>query len=408
LNDYQKIWRDVCDIPCCALVTTGRTGSDFFQSTMDGHPEVFVFNGALFFHTFWQAAISVNHAENPDLSDILDEFIGNHIKAFRSRYEPLERKDKLGDGRNKSIDINTADFKAHVEGLLQGQPVTSKNVMIAIYVAYDLCLGKDISNKKLLFHHVHHVRKIGPYMADFPENKIICMTRDPRALYVSGVENWRRISALADTPSYPQYILWRAVDEALPLQEFNDGRLRILKLEDLEGGEILETICQWLGINYDPCLRDSTWAGLRWWGDELSQNQIPENERGFSKTMATNNWSRRMSYLDNYILNYLLIDILDWYGYPGKRQTGLVHALVAALVILLPMKYERRYLSPGYQIGNLVDGNIRKFLAAFYHPLRRMRWFYQLYYRKNYGKFTTFPYFSVAGAGGSGNSTGKI
>ena len=43
--DYAQLWRQVEGLPWCALVTTGRTGTDFFQSLLDSHPEIFVFNG---------------------------------------------------------------------------------------------------------------------------------------------------------------------------------------------------------------------------------------------------------------------------------------------------------------------------------------------------------------------------
>ena len=45
--DYEKVWKHVENLPWCALVATGRVGSDFFQSLLDGHSEIFVFNGHL-------------------------------------------------------------------------------------------------------------------------------------------------------------------------------------------------------------------------------------------------------------------------------------------------------------------------------------------------------------------------
>ena len=140
LINYQEIWGISRNLPWCVLVTTGRTGTDLFQSLLDGHPEIFVFNGSLYFHTFWNEAVSVRDAAQPNLVDFLDEFIGAHLVAFKSRYEPSERKDKLGEERDKSIDISVDKFKAHVIGLLEGEAVTSRNVLTAIYVAYDLCL----------------------------------------------------------------------------------------------------------------------------------------------------------------------------------------------------------------------------------------------------------------------------
>lgn len=389
--DYDKIWRQVKDLPWCVLVTTGRTGTDFFQSLLDGHPEIFICNGRIYFHDFWQSAWSTQSAGEPNLDDVLEEFVGAHIQILKSRYEPSERKDQLGEQRNQSIDIDTAEFKAHVTSLLDGHSITSRNVMIAVYVAYDLCLKRDTDAKKLFFHHVHHVRKVDGFMQDFPDSKIICMTRDPRALYVSGVENWRRYQAATDNPSYPRYILWRAVDESLPLDTYNDGRLGLLKLEDLAEEKALHAVCDWLGVSFDQCMKESTWAGLRWWGDKVSQNQIPGDERGFSKTMSDNKWQHKLGRLDQAVLNYLLVDILEAYGYPCQRRDGILMAALMAIAIVLPTGYERRYLSPSYLLRTLAEKNPRKFIVAFYHPLRRAIWFYKLFHRRNFGKFKTFP-----------------
>lgn len=390
--NYEKIWKHAEILPWCVLVTTGRTGTDFFQSLMDSHPEVFVFNGAFYFHTFWQGSPCVVPGKEPDLNNLLDYFTGTHIEVFKSRYDPSERKDQLGESRDQSIDINLAEFKRHVKGLLDGKSITPKNVIIAIYVAYELCLKRDVSRKKLFLHHVHHVRKVDDFMVDFPGSKIICMTRDPRALYVSGVENWRRYNPQTDNPAYPLHILWRAVDEIRTLHIYNNGLLRTLKLEDLAEGKTLHSVCHWLGVSFDPCLKESTWGGMRWWGDKLSKNEIPEDEHGFSKTISTNNWEERIDALDKARLNYLLTDILDWYGYPHQRQDGFFMAALMFFSVLLPTGYERRYLSPGYLFKALFAGNLRKLIAAFYHPLRRMIWFYKLLYRRWFGNFFTVPY----------------
>jgi hypothetical protein len=385
--NYESIWKQVKGLPWCVLVTTGRTGTDFFQSLLDSHPEIFVFNGHLYFHSFWQSAT----CRDDGLPALIDEFTTTYIKAFKSRLDTTERKDRLGEGQDQSIDIDLEQFATHMTGLLQDKPVTSKNFLTAVYIAYGLCLGWEVKGKKLFFHHLHHVRKVDDFMADFPDAKIVCMTRDPRALYVSGVENWRRHNPATDSPSYPLYVLWRAVDEITALKKYNDGRLQVLKLEDLAEEKTLEAFCDWVGIGFDPCLRESSWAGMRWWGDEISENQVPENERGFSKTMITNKWEQRLGVLDKAVLNYLLADLLGWYGYPHERRDGLFTACAMALAVLVPTGYERRFLGPRYLARVLAEAKLHKFVASFYHPLRRMMRFYRWFWRRNAGIFFTAP-----------------
>ena len=95
--DYADVWRKVENLPWCALVASGRTGSDAFQSQLDSHPEIFVFNGVLFFHEFWNNACTVQNIDEPCIEDIADEFIGQHIRLLKSRYDLQEKKYALGE-----------------------------------------------------------------------------------------------------------------------------------------------------------------------------------------------------------------------------------------------------------------------------------------------------------------------
>ena len=119
--DYGKIWEHVAELPWCLEVTVGRTGSDFFQSLMDSHSEVFMFNGKVYFHVFWRTAKSVSTTDDLVLSDIVDEFIGAHIELLKSRYEPFERKHQLGANQDSFLNIDTAEYKAHILALLDGR-----------------------------------------------------------------------------------------------------------------------------------------------------------------------------------------------------------------------------------------------------------------------------------------------
>ena len=48
------ILKHLSSLNSCTLVTTGRTGSDFFQSLLDSHPEVLTFNGNIIdYYDFW-------------------------------------------------------------------------------------------------------------------------------------------------------------------------------------------------------------------------------------------------------------------------------------------------------------------------------------------------------------------
>ena len=108
------------EIPSCALVATGRTGTDFLQSLLDSHPEVLTFNGPLFFYNFWDNSVCIK-AKNFNTNDLLQEFIGKHIELLKSRYDLMERKNQLGETFDQSIDIDLIQFEKTASQILKNR-----------------------------------------------------------------------------------------------------------------------------------------------------------------------------------------------------------------------------------------------------------------------------------------------
>ena len=121
---------------------------------MDSHEQILTFNGQFQFHLFWRTSICVKSGDFL-LSDFIDEFIGKHIEKFKSKYDLIEGKDRLGINLDQSININTSNFKDEFLSLMKNKSVNSKNCLLCIYGAYAKVLNQDIMLKKLLLHHLH-------------------------------------------------------------------------------------------------------------------------------------------------------------------------------------------------------------------------------------------------------------
>ena len=394
MPDYKKILNHVKDLPWVALCTTGRVGTSLFQSLIDSHPEVFVFNGELFIYDFWERSIVVAHGAEIDVDDLAYEFIGSHIEKFHSDYDFAERKSEMGENRNQSINIDLDIFRQHLTGLLKGQPVTSRTMIQAVFVAYSLVIGEDVFAKKLFLHNVHRPSQFPPFLADIPDTRVIAMTRDPRAAYVSGVDHWRKFAEIADNPSFALQVFRRAVEDAQLLKSF-DIDFHCLRLEDLGTELILKNVCDWLNISFSPTLNHSTWAGLRWWGDRLTQNLAKEEETGFSPSVIQNKWEERLSDIDKMVIDYLLEDRLRWYGYACSAEGGLLSALRVFIAILIPTTYEREYFAPRYQLLCLKRGRIKDIIRIYYHYTLRVFYFYTLFFKKHFGRSFDLPFFHL-------------
>ncbi len=370
-HDYKALMERLEGLPACTLLTTGRTGSDLLQSLLDSHPEVLTFNGRLAFHDFWKKSVCVA-AGSFAPQDLVDEFIGTHIEAFKSRYDLQERKHQLGDQADQSIDIDLETFRSHALGLLEGSEVNSRTALLAISGAYALCLGQGLERKGLFFHHAHHFRELPGYLQDFPDSKIIAMTRDPRANFVSGIEHHRSNNDWRDTDTGRHLFSYidRILKDATPLERYGK-EYKVVRIEDLGREEILRALAKWLGILYDPCMTRSTWAGLGWRGDKLSK---VNTEPGFSKRMLENRWESRLSFTDKYVMNYIMNPRLKRYGYSHGRA-GLLGAIIVPLLILFPLSYESRFISPRYLRDRLRKGQIGIVVRNGQSYLRRIRVF---------------------------------
>ena len=374
-DGYKGLMDRLLALPSCALIPLGRTGSDLLQSMFDSHPEVLSFNGHLAFHSFWKSSFCVT-AGSYGTRDLLDEFIGKHIQRFKSRYDIWERKNQLGDELDQSIDIDLDRFRSEAISLLEGREVDPRTFLLTINAAYALCLGQDLEQKRLFFHHPHIFTELPSFLQDFPDSKIICMTRDPRANFVSGIEHHRNYNHLVDTDNgiHLLFQINRILNDAVVMEQF--GRdYRVIRIEDLGREDILQTLCRWLNISYDPCLTRSTWAGLSWHSDRLSK---VNREPGFSKAMLENQWEKRLSFTDKYVMNYVMNPRLKYYGYSHKK-IGLIGALVVPFLILLPLSHELRFLSPIY-IKNCIRKGQRLWIARNGLNYFRRVWLFLKYY----------------------------
>lgn len=390
MTDYAKILEHTAKLPWVVLVTTGRTGSDFFQSLMDSHPEAFVFNGKLQFHQYWKKCHCRRAATPPASEDVADEFIGTFIYKFKSKYRVVENKDKLGPHQDQSISIDTRIFREHLVGLLELRELTPRNILEAIYTAYALSLNQDVLLKKIFFHHQHHIFQLPEFLKDFPGSPVISMTRDPRALLVSGVEHWAKFDPATDHGGHYFTVLHRAFEDANEVRSLGVPYI-VLKLEDLGNENVLQRICDWMGISMDACMQSATWGGLRWWGDRLSVAQASQNEAGFSPAMVTNRWEKKLGRLDKYLIGYLLQERLQHYGYPVGAYRGAHHFWAALLTCWIPTVYERRFLSPAYARKSFTTGRMRDPIKGIYFYFRRVLYYYKLLFRKMRGSVACHP-----------------
>lgn len=393
---YDRWMRHLQSLPMVALVTTGRTGSDFLQSLLDSHPQVITFNGHFAVYSEFFSRAKTFSVMDGAVADAADEFIGQYLYKLVSRYDIQEAKDRLGENSDESFTLNTTHFKACIVGLMGPRPLASRDFLLAVYGAYSLCLGQQIEAARVVFHHPHLDYEFRLFLKDFPASRVVFSSRDPRANFYSHVEHFRRYYSSHDNEQHVYNCLKMALEDSMLAQELGLDYIAT-RLEDIPREDAMRTFASWLGIDFLESMLRSTWAGLDWHGDRISNKTFAAT--GWSAKRTENGWQAQLGSTEKYVFNYIMNDRLAWYHYP-VQPVGLMDAMLVALAILLPFKCERRFLSPLHIWSTLRSGTNVMRMQLLLSPLfyvRRVGICYRHYMRTLRGIKFTGNWVRVAG-----------
>jgi hypothetical protein len=332
--DYEKLFQHVSALPKMVIVTAPRAGSDFFQSLLDGHPQILQLPGQFQFHEFWANALCRER-----LDDLIEEFVWHrlHIPKFKSRFQKEERWNILGEDKCDSFEVSIPRFKEHLRAIMQGRALNSSTFFLSVHLAYGLAVGRqDMRKTKLLVCHLHEFYRLGPFQEDFPTFRVIYCTRDPRSTIVSTVENLMADHSRMNLHFFRYWLKWIFTEgeQVLPFT----SALKALPLEKLhtQCQEVLHEFCRDFDLDFDACLLESTWHGKRWWGDARSKKFL----RGLNANRNDQRWEEKLHFVDVFLVEFLLRDRMKAYGHHLSVVPRFWHGLAAAFLIPVPMKYE--------------------------------------------------------------------
>jgi hypothetical protein len=376
-SQYNEWMSHLSSLPVVALITTGRTGSDFLQSLLDSHPQVATFNGHFAIYTeFFENSVTISY-KKPRVCDVADEFIGKYIYKLVSRYDIQEAKDELGINSDQSFTIDTAEFKKHMIFLMKDYAINSRNILLSIYGAYSLCIGQDILKLRTIMHHPHLDFEFDKFHKDFPGTRIIFTSRDPRANFCSHVEHFKKYYSSHNNQRH----LYNCLKMALEDSEIADSyklEYTATRLEDLPRKDVMQKLAEWFNIKYSDSMLRSTWVGLDWHGDRISNKVF--SSTGWSKDRVSNGWEEKLGVTDKYILNYILNSRLKHYLYPVKN-VGIIDSFIVFFLIVFPLKYERNFAKYSYIKDRIVNGKGSQLIYTPIYYLKRVVLCYKYYFR---------------------------
>ena len=169
------------NIQIFALSAGNGSGSKLFQSLIDKSDGLAMLPGYQLqylcpFYEEWSKDKILNWTK------IIDKIFYQFPGIFDSRISSgNEKLDRLGEEEKKYIIIDKNKFKKFFLKFSENLVLNRRNLILIIHLAYMRCLEKDIQNTKVILFHIHVPWYIENFfLKDFPDGKIISMTREPK------------------------------------------------------------------------------------------------------------------------------------------------------------------------------------------------------------------------------------
>lgn len=260
------------------LVSGGRTGSDFFQSLLDGHSEILSLPGVFYFDEYLEQ-LKTNNISPAKL------FLKMYENFFDSRLNKLERHHMLGKNKNEFYIVNKEKFLKHFNNSFKdtGNRETFE-ILKHLHLSYAYAKGESLYSKKLIFLHIHHWFRLSKLK--FLNFDLFYTLRDPLVTLSSAFKNWI-LHKDSKHFSFKQLCFYydRICNGIDYCNQFKFKNFYIIKLEDvhLNTKQILCNFLKLYKLKFENLLLDSTFHGKKWWGDSISQrflNGININYKG--------------------------------------------------------------------------------------------------------------------------------
>lgn len=230
----------------------GRSGTTLFTALLDNHQQLLVLNEEVrFFREIARGLRTTTENQH-----------AKYVEAYlRGRFQSLV-----------SYGFKLDEFLYHVSHYVENW-TRLRDIYIGIIMAYGAATGnqdwrywieKTPGNHKFL----------DRYLKWFPSCRLIVLSRDPRAVFVSIVNNGQKRSAVLSAEEFSE--AWKKAYESRIHAESLTPTLSV-RYEDLvlntEGS--MESVAKFIGIAWDSCFTQPSRLGIPWHGNSSFATASP-------------------------------------------------------------------------------------------------------------------------------------
>ena len=305
------------------ILTTGRTGSDYLQSCLDGVPGILTLPGQTYYKNFFDSL--KKNFKNIDNEEL--------INFFLKKYNNLFIEDKI---ENKKANIDIVKFKKIFLKISKNQKLTKRIFIENIFKTY-LNISKKRNNIKAIVNHSHTVLETKFFLKLFPESKLLVTIRNPLENLKSGIKNWRKY----EKKYYGErnYFYVRRILYDLRFAKQFKRKVFFVKLENCFFKEEKIKLSKFLGVKYSNKMNIATYNGKIWIGDKLSQNRTTDGSFNYKLLKPKKNTF--YSQQDISTLSYFYKEYKK-FGYLKDFNLSFAKRINYIFSCLLPLDFEKK------------------------------------------------------------------
>lgn len=330
-----------------AIENYGVSGSTLLHSLLDDHPNIIslpLLHGQQLY-LLWN---HIKNKENISIEDVKKIVLDKMPVFFNLNQGGDKSLGQLGENQDESIEVNYEQFMNNLAECLDGEKINSKNFIISVYMAYNMCWNKKFNDDDIICFPIHSMgREHAKYLAnDFKEVYFIHTIREPvqnigsimkHVCYNSNIQTFRSPAERSIRP-----IITFCEGGKFPFMEDVNNKDKIIKsvyvrLEDLHNNptEPLGKICKLLNIEWNDVLLKTTFTGKLW-----HNRQEMIRVSGLGKQIIQQKHVTYLNKFDRFRLRLLSKTEIEYFKY-GKlsKLENFLNPLLP-LFLLFPFKVD--------------------------------------------------------------------
>ena len=394
--------RSLGTIPTTALVCHGRSGSKFFHSLIDGHPEIATLPGIYFKGWF---GIDRWKLFSPDLNslDWRNVLVAKILQEYEPQFDARSKKNvhgkpyknaawlakalglmEMGPDRTQHFQVDRVAFSKTLLSLLRPlSSVTQQACFELIHQAFEMSIRRNVAwgnlDRRHIFYHLHNPDpfECANFLQLNPKARLLHIVRNP----IQNMESWLmpfwRANISDGLEHQNQVNNWRGMVGRIAtlLREFHspvnrDSLHRGVRLEDIKSSpkRVMPKIASWMGVSDHPALYESSFCGMQYWGgSSASTGKIT----GFDTEAIDKPLGRIFGKRDIVIFETLFWPFSSLYGYTDMDAPSFRTQLSTIRPWLQePLEFERKlYEALPEHTGQIEDLDPYKRLHFFLNQL---------------------------------------